>query len=115
MVGISVQVRFVKLYNKWFMDLPSVYVEMVLGADEMLNIIAKGKEEIVALMTTDRCTTHDVELTLTEGQEEDDYGRTYGAEIYNEKHIGIMGMLVWLGPEIEQLFKEFPRKIYILI
>lgn len=120
MVDINMQIRFVKLFNRWFADLPFLNIniddaEMVYGADKLLDIISEGKGELFVLVTTNFCTTHDVELTLLEDQEEDDYGRYYEVEIYNKKHKRIIGTPIWLCPVTVQLFGKYPEKIYILI
>lgn len=101
---------FYKAYsNQWFIDLPEWEgeledLEMVSGADTMLDIIAQGRDRIRIRIST-------------EPREDDRFMLTYledaagGANylLTSEKH----SFDVWLCHVTKYVFGELPKRIYI--
>ena len=94
--------------GRWYVDLPTwdgdkSELEMVLGADTMLDIISQGDEE-VHLFISEEPFDHTFELSFVKEEYE---GASYvlSSELYNFN--------VWLCHVTKFVFEHFPQKIYI--
>lgn len=102
--------------GKWYIDLPEWIekglpkedLEMVMGADTMLDMLSNNSDE-VTLRFSDKIGEdnymHKVELAKFE---EDEYGATYKVISFHDP------IDVWLCPVTKFVFDgNFPDKIYI--
>ena len=101
--------RFYRLSNRWFIDIPEYHelgftledLEMVCGADEMLDSLSHGEEQVI--LTFSDKEIDNVKITLVK-IEEDESGAVYSFhKEYN----------VWLCNVTKYFFNDFPDKIYI--
>ena len=100
--------KFTKEKDRWFIDLPTWKgskdeLEMVMGADTMLDILAQGDDVVHAYITT---KSFDAPIVLTFEKEEFE-GATY--TLVSEHHT----FPVWLCHVTKFVFGNFPKKIYI--
>ena len=95
--------------GRWFANVPEWEgekdeLEMVMGADTMLDIIAQGQDEVRVTLSTEPFEGHDYVLTLRE-------------EIYDGGTYGLVGehitFDIWLCHVTKFIFGELPKKIYI--
>lgn len=99
--------------NKWYVDLPDwngtqEELEMVGGADTMLDIIAQGNDKVILMCSTDVFDNSDA-LEL-KSVDKDVAG---GAFYFLKKYKGIdFNMDVWLCSVCKFVFGDFPDKIY---
>jgi hypothetical protein len=101
--------RFYQDDNKWYVDLPEWTgekdeLEMVLGADTMLDILSKSDQGVYVTFSTEPFENYDYELTL---HKEEYDGGTY---ILTGNYLLFE---VWLCHVTKFVFGEFPNKIYI--
>lgn len=101
--------------DKWYIDLPDWTgsksdLEMVSGADTMLDIMAEGEREfILALSDTHFEGSDKIEFIRMA----DDIGN--GAYYFMEKYKGIeLQLNIWICDVALFVFGEFPEKIFIL-
>lgn len=101
--------RFFKLNNRWYIDIPEYHelgydfedLEMVCGADEMLDLLSHGEEQVI--LTFSDIEIDNPKITLVK-IEEDEFGAVYSFhKEYN----------VWLCNVTKYFFNDFPDKIYI--
>lgn len=110
----SKRLRFYKKYeDEWFVDLPTWTgneddLQMVEGADTMLEYLADGKEDVVLRLSLESFDGADVmELMYV--------CTTDGAYyIVNSVKHGIIALPIWLCNVTKFVFKEFPEKIYFI-
>jgi hypothetical protein len=112
--------RICKFYKEtsgeWFIDLPEweedkSALQMVLGADTLLDIMAQGHNEVLVRFSTDGFPGADVMGWVTDGVPGDIEmsGATYHAELYR----GIEYNLdLWLCNVTLFVLGEFPKYIY---
>ncbi len=106
--------RFYKLDNKWYVDLPDWEgsideLEMVCGADIMLDIISQSDNEIYITMSD---TYFDNATTLVKYKDTPEIG---GAEyIFTKWHNIDYDMNIWLCVVTEFVFGYLPNIIYII-
>ena len=103
------RLEFVKLSERWYIDIPWIGdvndLQMVDGADELLDEIAEGRRIVRIIATiSDNISKPDYILEKTK---EDNMGGTYTITgITNVKQL-------WLCNVTKLIFKNFPNKIYI--
>lgn len=98
--------------GRWYIDYPEFLesggdladLEMVAGADELLNIASKGKDRIKAEMRLSRPEKFDYKLTFME----EEHG---GANYWIEN----LEFPAWLCFVTAILFGEFPENLYISV
>ena len=99
--------------HRWYIDLPwwtgeHSDLEMVMGADTMLDILAQGEAEVM-LTIGDQLFDCYCSLKLT-NIDEDGRGATYQLDSYN----GIdYNLSVWLCEVTLSIFINFPEAIYL--
>ena len=109
--------RFYKNEIEWFVDLPEYLekggsignLEMVEGADTMLDIIAEGKKEIILYMSTEKLDNA-ARLTLKEKCEPLKGGAYYFMKEFEGKEINLT---MWLCQVVEFVFGEIPTNIFV--
>lgn len=109
--------RFIKTNGEWFIDLPE-YIEqggnagdlqMVLGADTMLDIMA-GEAASVELTLAERSFEGADELELTEKCDPTIGGGYYLMKTYNGQEIN---KTMWLCQVTEFVFGGLPERIFV--
>ena len=102
--------KFVKdIGSRWYIDLPEwdgdrSDLEMVMGADTMLDIIAQGSQEVHVSISTEPFRQADTVLT----HKEDYLG---GAWYYLSSTFHQFD--VWLCKVTKFIYGEMPKKIYL--
>lgn len=99
------KIDFVKLTNKWFADIVNypgnvMDLEMVCGADDLLEEISKGKRQVTLLVSPEHIDTED--KYIYQLHEIDNEGATY----FNSE-----GRSIWLCNVTIFAFGEFPEII----
>lgn len=94
----------------WYVVLPEWEgdksdLQMVLGADNMLDILAQGEDTVRIGISTDPDTLSDIFLQKTE---EDDMGATYNCFLSFDSVFE-----VWLCNVTKFVFGEFPDMLFI--
>ncbi len=109
--------KFVKTGKEWYVDLPE-YIEqggsigdlqMVEGADIMLDLVAGNKNEVALYIGTDDFEGADL-LLLTEKCDPHKGGGYYFLEEYNGEPVNLR---LWLCQVTEFVFGEIPEQIFI--
>lgn len=95
--------------GRWYVDLPEWTgskdeLEMVMGADTMLDYMAQGEDKVLAYISTEPSFNYRYELTF---DREDEYGAFYYVNGNN------LDMEIWLCPVTKFVFDEYPNKFYI--
>lgn len=98
--------------NKWYVDLPNwdgeiADLEMVCGADLLLDIIAQGEDRINVSWIEDKPELFKYSLILQ--QEEEWSGATYLVEGEN-----LTPFDAWLCDVTKWVFGYFPKTLYVL-
>jgi hypothetical protein len=107
--------RFYKETHRWYVDLPEWTgsksdLEMVSGADSMLDMMAEGKAEVHLTASEFHFIGSD---KLIFKKKADDIGN--GAYYFMEKYRGIkLDLNIWLCDVTVTALGGFPEKIYIL-
>ena len=110
--------RFYKDDTGWYIDLPEFLTEggdkadlqMVAGADRMLDILSKRGNEVTLTMLTGReFPTYEDDVILHLITEKGQAGADYEAVMEN------MNMPVWLCKITLYVFKHYPKTIYIKV
>ena len=105
---MTVVIRFIKLSNRWFADIPwdgdVADLEMVSGADMFLDAISNGN--IIVEMHVSPEVLPDTKYTLYL-EDVDDFGGSYKIMSYEYKG------LVWICNVTKHVLGEFPPRIYI--
>jgi len=101
--------KFTKEKDRWYINLPEWEgnkedLEMVSGADTMLDILAQGEEEINVTISTEPFYGYFISLYF---QEEAYGGANY--DLISEMH----SFPVWLCCVTKFVFGKFPEIIYI--
>ncbi len=100
--------------NRWYVDLPEWTgeksdLEMVAGADSMLEYMAEGESEIKVTLSETEFEGADVLQFLSEATE---IGN--GAYYQMENYKGIqIGLKMWLCNVTLFVYGKFPDKIYV--
>lgn len=109
--------RFMKEGRDWYIDLPE-YIEnggskgdlqMVEGADKMLDLISEGKNEVTLFIDRASFPGAD-ELTLTERCDPFVGGGYYLLKIFEGKEIN---QNMWLCAVTEYVFGDLPAQLFI--
>ena len=108
--------KFYKTGGEWFVDLPEYLekrgikedLQMIEGADKMLEIISNGEEEVILSMSKENFRNADV-LILKEKSENSKGGGIYFMEQFENKKIDLT---IWLCKVIEFAFGEIPTNIF---
>jgi hypothetical protein len=95
--------------NRWFINLPDWEgdkddLEMVMGADTMLDILAQGEDNVSLSMSDKPFESYDYLLTLKE--------EIYEGGMYELSSTNF-NFDVWLCFVTKFVFGEFPNKIYL--
>lgn len=95
--------------NRWFINLPDWEgdkddLEMVMGADTMLDILAQGDDNVSLSMSKEPFESYDYLLTLKE--------EIYEGGMYELSSTNF-NFDVWLCGVAKFVFGEFPNKIYL--
>lgn len=108
--------RFYKeMDNRWYVDLPEwegpkSALEMVMGADTMLDILSEGNGEVTLYMMTEPEIGAE---TLVFLHETPDLGE--GAYYHMESYMGLeFNLDIWLCDVTKFVFGEFPKVIYFI-
>ena len=114
---MSKQHRFIKEQSEWYIDLPEYLeaggdkgdLQMVSGADTMLDIIAGDKNEVTIEIDTTPFDESD-ELKLTELCDPILGGGYYHLASFEGKEIN---QDMWLCEVTRFVFNDIPERIYI--
>ena len=109
--------RFYKDGEEWFIYLPEspftkAELQMVMGADKFLDIIAKGDDELAITISRNPFDGSDTLHYEHQGRLE---GPEYGEGAWyflNEYDSTPYSLQVWLCDVTKYLFGDFPIKIY---
>ena len=100
--------------HEWYVDLPEwdgpkSALEMVMGADTMLNILSQGEGEVRVLLSTSNFNGADSLVFLNETPEIGE-----GAAYLMLEYQGItLHLQVWLCDVTKFVFGEFPKIIWL--
>lgn len=99
--------------NRWYVNLPEypgvkAELEMVAGADTMLEIISEGNDAVMAHFDLNPYEGSDV-LILKEIHSEDFSGATYILKTYRGVELDLQ---MWLCDVTKFVFGYFPENIY---
>lgn len=97
---------------RWYVDLPEYIeqggkkedLEMILGADLLLDILAENENEVEVKFNTSFFKESKYELTLDRSEEEGSYYKLTGQNLEFE---------VYLCPVTVFVFGSYPEKIYL--
>lgn len=103
------ELEFMKLSNRWFINISYDGeindLQMVDGADELLDEIAEGRRIVrIVVTTSDNISKPDY---ILEKIKEDNMGGTY--IVIGESNV----KQIWLCSVTKLIFKNFPNQIYI--
>jgi len=109
--------RFYKNETGWFVDLPEYIekggtidnLEMVEGADTMLDIMGEGKREVILSIATTNFENSDP-LVLKEKADQLKGGAYYFMKAFEGKEINLT---MWLCGVIEFVFGGIPANIFV--
>jgi hypothetical protein len=109
--------RFIKDGRDWFIDLPEFLenggskgdLQMVEGADKMLDFISEGKNEVTLFIDRVSFDGSD-ELKLTERCDPFVGGGYYNLKTFEGKEIN---QTMWLCSVTEYVFGDLPERIFI--
>jgi uncharacterized protein DUF6717 len=111
---MNYKIKFYKDYdNKWYADLPEFSfskeeLEMISGADTMLEIISQGENEVILLLSDELFEKAEI---LTKVKDTPEIGRA--VYIINYYQGFQYDLELWLCDVTKALFKELPNKIYL--
>lgn len=106
--------RFYKAnFNQWYCDIPEWLgsvsdLEMVSGADTMLDYFAKGETEVFLTLSTDSFTSPGCLKFIEEDKNHG--GAWYILESYGDDNLNLK---MWLCDVTKFVFGYLPKKIYI--
>ena len=100
-----------ELSGRWYVDLPDYPgpkgdLQMVAGADKMLDVIAKDASECTLLASDEEFQGAEV-LRLVTG-----YNEQHGDYLLEEYHGEKINHKMWLCPVISYVFGRLPQVIY---
>jgi hypothetical protein len=109
--------KFIKEGRDWYIDLPEFIenggskgdLQMVEGADTMLDIISEGAKEVSLILERDPFPGSD-KLILTERCDPYIGGGYYNLQIFEGKEVN---KEMWLCAVTEYVFGELPDEIFI--
>ena len=102
--------------NRWYIDLPDWQgvkdeLEMVAGADTMLEYMAEGRQEVSLILSEQEFENSD-KLEFLRLATEIDNGAFYKLDNYRGIYIGLE---MWLCDVTKFVFGDFPTTIFISI
>lgn len=105
--------RFYKEYINWFLDLPDWNgnkedLEMVLGADSLLEVLSEGNNEI-HLSISEECFDGASKLDFNRFGEDYESGAFYNLRSYRNIEFDFE---IWLCDVTLSIFDRFPESIY---
>jgi len=108
--------KFYKTKGEWFVDFPEYLekggikedLQMVEGADKMLEIISNGGEEVIFSMSKEKFQNADI-LILKEKSQNSKGGGIYFLGQFENKKINLT---LWLCKVTEFAFGEIPIHIF---
>lgn len=101
--------------HRWYVDLPEwegpkSALEMIDGADSMLEYMAEGSGEVRAILSTKKV---DNAYHLNFLRETPEVGE--GAQYHLDEYLGLtINLRVWLCDVTKFVFGDFPRDIWII-
>lgn len=100
--------------ERWYVDLPEwdgekADLEMVAGADSMLEYMAEGNGKVKVLMSVEEFDGAD-RLKFLKEADEINNGAYYALDWYKGVHINLN---MWLCDVTKFVFGDFPKEIYI--
>lgn len=115
--------RFYKNELGWFIDLKwfpfnKAWLAMVAGADVLLDVLSKGKDEVTLEVSTSPIL---YSTGVLEKEDNEDIKGIFQGRVYESKHIKINSCLgspssrhniLWLCPATLWVFLKYPKKIY---
>jgi len=109
--------RFYKNEIEWFVDLPEYLekggdigdLQMVEGADTMLDIMSEGKKEVVLCISTEKFDGSD-QLKLIEKCHPLKGGGYYFMKKFEQEEINLR---IWLCRVVEFVFGDIPENLFI--
>lgn len=109
--------RFLKEEDKWFIDLPQFIeaggnkadLQMVEGADTMLDLMAEKNNEVRLRLSQEEFDGGDL-LELKERCDPSVGGGYYIMDVYEGRKVEL---LMWLCGVTEWVFGELPEKIFV--
>src|ERR1700744_1220254 len=109
--------KFIKEGDLWYIDLPEFLesggskgdLQMVAGADMMLELISDGVKEVSLSLDTEPFPGSEV-LTLTERGDPYIGGRYYHLQAFEGKEFN---KAMWLCAVTEYVFGDLPNRIFI--
>ena len=115
------KIKCFKQDNKWYADIPNHTLEeneMVMGSDIALDLLSKGKKEIVLEVSDEYSNNTLLHFNL---KKHDSEGAYYGISgiLYNEfaevltNELGIIDHEIWICNVTHDVFGEHPKDIYI--
>lgn len=101
--------------GRWYVVLPEwegpkEALEMVLGADSMLDMMSGNENKIVTLKISEKPFTGSDRLDLTNINDSGGGGAFYRATKFEGKNIN---MDIWLCDVMHFVFGGFPKRIYV--
>ncbi|HYE54736.1 MAG TPA: DUF6717 family protein [Chitinophagaceae bacterium] len=109
--------KFIREANRWYIDLPAYIeqggdkaeLEMVAGADTMLDIMSEGASSVT--LTIDRTPFEGADLVrLIERCDPSIGGGNYFMQRYKGRNVD---MRMWLCSVTEFVFGDIPPEIYV--
>ena len=102
--------------GRWYIDLPEWQgskedLEMVQGADRMLDLLSKGQDRII-LMVSEQFIL-DFQSCLVKTSEPETGGATYSGHIVMDNVF--IGIKIWLCYVTKFVYGYFPKTIYLKI
>lgn len=120
------KLRFYKTQGDWYIDLPEYFdsggvdfqpmpadLQMVLGADTLLDSLSEDGEDVYLLLSTDIKEIRNWEGLPSFGRHNwewlsrADYIQTFSGKYYSNG-----AMYIWLCPVTEFVFSNYPKDIY---
>ncbi len=103
--------------GKWFVDLPEwtgekAALQMVIGADTMLDYMAEGENEVNAYISEEHFFAGADVLEFIRETTEVGEGATYILKKYRGVELNLE---MWLCGVTHFLFKSYPKNIYIIL
>jgi hypothetical protein len=112
--------KFIKeTNNRWFVDLPEwkgtkEALEMVCGADHMLDILAQGEYEVTLNIDTDRPENGNYRIKLVRAAALPESGADYIAFAVIGDTLNELNFPIWLCDVTLFVYGYFPEVLYIL-
>lgn len=108
------QFKFYRYNKRWYIDLPSypgmqAELEMVAGADRMLDILSNFKDEIVLVISTEEFEGAEM-LRFVKLNIDEEGGAFYMMDKHNGNDLNLE---IWLCPVTKFVFNSYPKAIFL--